>query len=387
MFMVSDMANYNWISFMLNLARLPWQTWVKLGECAAKCEQLKNIPLTPGVRDRLHVIYLAKGIHATTAIEGNTLSEEQVRELIDEGLELPVSKEYLKQEVSNVLEACNEIADATRKGYVWEMSVEQLCHYNSMVLGNDVPRDEAAVPGEIRSHNVVVGSVYRAPSAEDVAGLTRKLCDWMNSGDFSNAELLIHFGIIKAIAAHLYVAWIHPFGDGNGRVARLVEFAILLNCGIPSPAVHLFSNHYNTTRGNYYRQLNRASKTGDAKGFLSYAIDGFLDGLDEQLRYVQEHVIDVCWRDYVYEQFQEIAHKVTSRRRRSLALSISMASRPLDKESLLLMLGKEYKGKTEKTLVRDLRLLEQMRLICNERGQYRANRELMFEFMVSGRRA
>jgi hypothetical protein len=70
------------------------------------------------------------------------------------------------------------------------------------------------------------------------------------------------YAILKAMVAHLYLAWTHPFGDGNGRTARLIEFHILLSAGVPSPAAHLFSNHYNQTRAEYYRQLDRASKSG-----------------------------------------------------------------------------------------------------------------------------
>lgn len=68
--------------------------------------------------------------------------------------------------------------------------------------------------------------------------------------------------ILKAIAAHLYLAWIHPF-DGNGRTARLMELRLLLAAGVTTPATHLLSNHYNLTRGEYYRQLDAASRTGN----------------------------------------------------------------------------------------------------------------------------
>jgi Fic family protein len=60
--------------------------------------------------------------------------------------------------------------------------------------------------------------------------------------------------LMKAILTHLYIAWIHPFGDGNGRTARLAELQILLAAGMPMPASHLLSNHYNTTRTDLYRQ-------------------------------------------------------------------------------------------------------------------------------------
>ncbi len=89
------MTKYSWITFKINLAQLPWRSWVKLGECVAKCGQLKSVPLAPYLKEQLHLIYLAKGVHATTAIEGNTLTEEQVRALIQKELDLPPSKQYL----------------------------------------------------------------------------------------------------------------------------------------------------------------------------------------------------------------------------------------------------------------------------------------------------
>lgn len=375
------MTKYSWITFKVNLAQLPWRSWVKLGECVAKCEQIKSVPLTPNLREELHLIYLAKGVHATTAIEGNTLTEEQVRALIQKELELPPSKQYLEQEVKNIIEACNEIAVDISKGNLGDITIEQICHYNSQVLANNVPRAEDAVPGKIRNHSVVVGSRYRAPDAKDVVLLIERFCNWMNSPDFVNKQMSLHFAVIKAIIAHLYFVWIHPFGDGNGRVARLLEFVILLSSGVPSPAAHLFSNHYNMTRSEYYSQLDKASKIGDPTGFLSYAIQGFLDGLDEQLQYIHHHVVSVCWRDYIYEQFAAHRSSNTIKRRRDLAVKISEHGEPINKDSILILMRNEYRSKTERTLARDLNELERMRLVIKKKGGYVANKELMLQFL------
>lgn len=375
------MANYSWINFEINLKKLSWLSWFQLGECAAKCKQISNIPLSPAIRDELHLIYLAKGVHATTAIEGNTLSEEQVRDLIQDKLKLPPSKEYLEKEVENIIEVCNDIVTQISKGNFDEISIEQLCHYNYKVLKGNVPRDESAIPGQIREHSVVVGNVYRAPDTKDVAMLLDKFCEWMNSDYFKNEQSPVLFAILQAVAAHLYIAWIHPFGDGNGRVARLLEFAILLKSGVPSPAAHLLSNHYNMTRAEYYRQLDKASKTGDPLGFFAYAIQGFLDGLEGQLDFVQYHVIEVCWREFIYERFSQIPRGKIAHRRRQLALNISAMSEPVNKDKLLLVMSKEYKDKTPKTLARDLNKLEEMKLVVNDRGNYIANKDLMLRFL------
>jgi len=373
------MTEYEWINFKINLQKLPWRSWVKLGECVAKCEQIKIVPLMPDIRNALHLVYLAKGVHATTAIEGNTLSEDQVKALIEKKLVLPASKKYLAQEVNNILEACNEIASEIQATRFLPFTVDRLCQYNNKVLQNDVPCDEAAIPGVIRKHNVVIGNVYRAPDAADAYSLVQEFCDWMNSDDFADEQMPFHFAIIKAVAAHLYVAWIHPFGDGNGRVARLLEFAILLTSGVPSPAAHLMSNHYNMTRSEYYAQLDRASKTGDPTGFFSYAIEGFLDGLEEQLQYIQRYVVTICWRDYIYEVFRSYHSHATAKRRRELALTISAQGGPVDREAIFVLMRNEYKDRTEKTFARDLNELQKMQLVVKEGDRYAANKALILQ--------
>ena len=122
--------------------------------------------------------------------------------------------------------------------------------------------EEDVVPGAIRRHSVTVGRYLGAP-AEDCRYLLERLCTWLEATDFApqpGVELV--YAILKAIVAHVYLASIHPFGDGNGRTARVMEFQILMVAGVPTPAAHLRSNHYEETRAEYYRQLDAASRSG-----------------------------------------------------------------------------------------------------------------------------
>src|SRR5919202_5399853 len=145
------------------------------------------------------------------------------------------------------------------------------------------------------------------PGANDVSEeLLGELCEWLNGPDFTapTEDWRVPYEIIKAALAHLYLAWVHPFGDGNGRTARLLEFRILLAAGVPSPATHLLSNHYNQTRSEYYRQLARTSESGgDVMPFIVYAVQGFLDGLREQLKTIRQQQFDDRWEQFVYETF------------------------------------------------------------------------------------
>src|SRR5882724_2639358 len=114
-----------WISFDVSreIERAPWTLWYKLGRVAAYCEHISHTALRPDLARMLHAVYLVKGVHATIAIEGNTLSEEQVRSVID-GATLKPSKEYLAQEVRNVLAGFNSVTEDLRGGHTPELPPE-----------------------------------------------------------------------------------------------------------------------------------------------------------------------------------------------------------------------------------------------------------------------
>jgi Fic family protein len=357
-----------------------------LGECQSKCEHLAKVPLRPNTARELNQVYLAKGIQATTAIEGNTLSEEQVLQHLRGELTLPPSQEYLKQEVDNILRASDEIAQMVKTGAKMYLSPERFMELNAQVLQNlDV--DEDVVPGTIRTHSVVVGNVYRGAPAEDCGYLLDELCKWINGPQFTPAGSLADykfiFAILRAVLAHLYLAWIHPFGDGNGRTARLVEVEILMSSGLPRPATNLLSSHYNKTRTEYYRQLDRASKSnGEVVPFIEYAVQGFLDGLREYIALVWEQHYDVTWRSYVQEYFRDAVRAEV--RRRELVLDLSRQEKSVTKAQIAELtprLIKHYSRNTDRRLLRDLNDLVERGLIVKEGNAYRAHKEIILSFL------
>ncbi len=378
-----------WISFQIDLRKAPPDLWIVLGEAASKCEHLSRVPLRPATSQQLHRLYLAKGVAATTAIEGNTLSEADVLKAVDGKLDVPPSKAYLKQEVENIIEACNTIGSQLAADKLPPLTPKLVCDYNRQVL-NRLPLKEDVAPGKLRPYSVVVGNVYRGAPAEDCDYLLEQLCAWLNGPDFKPREGMdAVYAILKAVVAHLYLAWIHPFGDGNGRTARLLEFHILLSAGVPSPAAHLFSNHYNLTRAEYYRQLDHASKSGgDLIPFLNYAVRGLIDGLREQLDFVWAQQWDVVWRNYVHELFKN-RNSATDIRRRHLALDLGARGdwvQSADIQELTPQLAKAYANKTAKTVQRDLNALQKMELIAREPRKVRARREIILSFLPFRRR-
>jgi Fic family protein len=332
----------------------------------------------------LHQLYLAKGAAATTAIEGNTLSEADVLKAVEGKLTVPPSKEYLKQEVDNIIAACNMIGKQAAEGTLPMLTREAVCAYNQQVLYL-LPGEADELPGSVRTHSVVVGNVYRGAPAEDCEYLLERLCEWLNGTDFTPPKgREVVYAILKAVVAHLYLAWIHPFANGNGRTARLLEFHLLLSAGVPSPAAHLLSNHYNQSRAEYYRQLDYASKSGgDIAPFIAYAVRGFVDGLRELLEQIWAQQWDVVWENYVHDLFRT---KISAAelRQRHLALDLGGTGDWAEVgkiPELTPRLAKAYAGKTAKTVQRDLNALVEMGLILREGRKVRARREVILAFL------
>ncbi len=372
-----------WISCRIDLRKSPPRVWMDLGEAASKCEHIAGVPLRPATAEQLHLLYLAKGAAATTAIEGNALTEKEVLQHLKGKLKLPPSKEYLAQEVDNIVTACNGISKRLQSGDD-TLAMERVCEFNRQVL-EKLTLEEGVVAGEVRKHSVVVGNVYRGAPAEDCEHLLKRLCDWLAGPDFqAPAGMETVYAIVKAVVAHLYLAWIHPFGDGNGRTARLVEFQLLLAAGVPTPAAHLLSNHYNQTRAEYYRQLDRASKSGgDLLPFLEYAVQGFVEGLREQLKVIRDQQWEVAWENYVHDVFRD-KHSPAETRQRWLVLDLGNAKEPVPVgkiRELTPRLAKAYATKTPKTLQRDLGALEKLELVERSAANVRAKREVILAFL------
>jgi len=332
----------------------------------------------------MHQVYLAKGAQATTAIEGNTLSENEVAAIVaGRAGAPPPSQEYLYREVENIVSAFNRIKDHLISGGSGDLTLTAVKQFNREVLdGLDA---EDVHPGEIRRQSVVVGR-YRGAPWEDCEHLVERLCEWLNGPDFDPPDdhWKMPYALIKATVAHLYIAWIHPFDDGNGRTARLMELQVLLAAGVPMPAAHLLSNHYNVTRTEYYRQLEDASASGgDVVPFLRYAIRGFVDGIRAQVERVWVQQYADRWEQFIYETFGGRVTTDAERRRLRFVLELSERQGPVPRREIPRLspdLFIAYAG-TQRMLSRDLNALEAMGLVEQAgRGFWRARREQILAF-------
>lgn len=368
-------SDYSHISFRRSW-ELAAEVHYQLGQCRGIIHAISGMPVPRPYHLLLLQVSLRKGALATTAIEGNTLTEAEVQR-IAEGEPLAPSKAYQEIEVKNILAAMNELLNEVvdeRKGA--PVSPELILRFHRLV-GKDLGQHFDAIPGRWREDARVVGK-YRCPNHQQIPRLIDRLCDWLTREfGYESGNQTFEDAVVQAVVTHVYIEWIHPFGDGNGRTGRLLEFYVLLRAGNPDISSHILSNFYNDTRPEYYRQLDRASKAGgNLTDFITYAVQGLRDGLRETLATIQRSVFETSWRSYIYERFAEVKYrKDIFKRRRDLALAMPLGM-VLNIEQLAILtpkLARQYAKVVERTLQRDLAALINLELIVKSKKGFTPN--------------
>lgn len=210
----------------------------------------------------------AETVHASTAIEGNTLTEKQVREVL-QGKKIP-AQEIDIQEVLNYNKALHFIEQLTKEEIV-NISEELIKKINALVL-KGIKND---IAGKYRIKQVIVGD-YLPPQHSKVPTLMREFVQWINNPQPPHLSPILYTGI-----GHYQFVAIHPFEDGNGRTTRIITTLMLIKYGYDITSFFALESYYNRNRKAYYEALNSADKyrveqKPDLTRWLEYYTEGML---------------------------------------------------------------------------------------------------------------
>jgi len=368
------MNKYSHISFQKRWKVNPEISYL-LGQCKTLISAITDTPIQPDLHQGLLTLSLIKGAQATTAIEGNTLSFEEIKK-INAGKKLSPSKEYQEIEVRNIIKAFSKMLESVAINNHIQMITPEFIKEMHRMIGENLGNHLDAIPGRFREDSRVVGG-YLCPDHRKVYEYVNNLCSWLIKEFNFEQDKSFRNAVIQAIVTHVYIEWIHPFGDGNGRTGRFIEFYILLRAGLPSIASHILSNFYNETRPKYYKQLENARIKNDLTEFIHYAVEGFRDGLDETLKSIQESQFMTYWKYYIFEKFKNIKYSKSDvfKRKRNLALDFP-TNKELTFEEIILISPQitfDYAKTSMITLKRDVKELVEMDLLLKNKNRYMAN--------------
>jgi len=323
--------------------------------------QLRKIPMLPDLAARLDMEILRRSIHGTAAIEGNPLQESEVGQIV---LASPafVPANEREREIVNLKNAYRRLSSEPRAQTTLRLD-EDIIREAHLIIMDGVARQDN-IPGQYRNVRVEVGDAdhggkYVPPRIlEDIKKLMSEFCEWMNSPGIAGLHPIIRAGL-----AHCHLAFIHPFRDGNGRVARYIEALLLANADWRHVGIML-SNHYYQHVDNYYIALRKCQTDGTHRiqPFLEFVLDGVFAALSDINRNMNEDFRKIFMRVHVDGLLEK---RLLNKRQHSLVRIILESNEYVDIRKLYssALFKPLYDAVHEQTARRDLKRLEELEIL------------------------
>lgn len=250
--------------------------------------------LTPEVLGKLRKYFRIKNIYHSNAIEGNKLDIVETRMVVEQGLTisgLPLKDQAEAKNLSAALDFLEELSTNTDTP-ITESDIRQI-HY--LVL-TGINQDNA---GKYRSIPVEIsGSAFKPPSPEHVLSEMSDFGKWLSEASRPGSLFAQDEAILVASAAHTWFVTIHPFIDGNGRVARLLMNLLFMRYGFPIAVVT------REDRARYYDALE-LSQSSDLTGFVSLVTESLEESLEEYESAAAEQREALEWANSIALKFGE----------------------------------------------------------------------------------
>lgn len=253
------------------------QDLTRITECKTVIDRAKILPI---VEIRLRHQALVRMTHSSTAIEGNKLNLAQVEEIVKgKKIEGPERDTY---EVKNYLNALKFVDNSVKnKKQIGETTILKI---HKLLTENTLPKEKSGIyrtqPVYVVRHIFGLNKqvVYTAPSAKIVKKLMTELVIWLTHQS-ENINPVIVAGVV-----HQEIAAIHPFADGNGRLARGLSTYVLYARGYDFRKLFALEDYYNQDREKYYTAID-IGKTYDERkrdmtNWLTYFVHGFKEEIE-----------------------------------------------------------------------------------------------------------
>lgn len=250
--------------------------------------------LTPEVLNKLRKYFRIKNIYHSNAIEGNSLSVGETRLVVEQGLTItgkPLKDQAEAKNLSAALDFLEDLAGHPDRP-ITEADVRQI-HFLVLKGISD------ANAGKYRTEQVEIGGSQFKPTApESVPAEMGEFGDWLQQASVPGVLFTPSQAILAACAAHTWFVTIHPFIDGNGRVARLLMNLMLMRFGFPIAVIS------REDRLRYYDALE-ISQTSDLTAFVALVSESVDESLEEYEAAAQEQREAIEWAKSIASKFDQ----------------------------------------------------------------------------------
>lgn len=249
----------------------------------------------------------------SSAIEGESLDTEKVRSSIARHLGLDIgglvpSDRHVDGIVEMALDATGKYFEPLTKKrlFAWHSALFPTSHSGIRKIRAGRWRDDSDGPMQVVSGRIGREKVhFEAPSANHINGEMESFLIWLNAG--AEADLVLQAGI-----AHFWFVTIHPFDDGNGRIARAISDMLLARSEETDQRFYSMSAQIQEERNEYYDILERSQKGDlDITPWLEWflkCLGRAIDGADTMLAQVLGRAR--FWEAHAGESFNDRQRKV-----------------------------------------------------------------------------
>ncbi len=306
----------DWERFSFEYRLNPQDLFRGLVSIEAYKEASLNLVFPQEWQQQLDRLNRVRAVHGTTAIEGNPLSETEVAQQM-ERLEQQNHDDERKTATKEQLQIRNagEAQSWVRQRFLPNSPPISLGDISTM--HRMITRDSDTInniPGRFRDFPVVVGTedlggVHRGAPHERLPRLMEEYIDVINSSRLDD-----NHPVIRALLAHFFLVTIHPFGDGNGRVSRLVEAGILFQLGYNVHGFYGLSNYFYRHDQEYKSILQQCRKgqSFDVTPFIRFGVAGFARELKDINNFIKTKINRLVYRTMIGRAFNK---KMGARRR------------------------------------------------------------------------
>ena len=239
-----------------------------ISEKVGKISSHRELEAKPHLRKNNRI----RSIHSSLKIEANSLSLSEVREVINGHLVLGNQKEI--QEVKNAYAAYERIADINPSSISDLKKIHRIMTYRTVNESGEFRKgDEGVFSGD--------KCIFVAPPPDMINGLMKDLLSWIKKN-----EGIVH-PLIMAAIFHYEFVFIHPFADGNGRMARLWHTVILYRWRNVFEFIPLESQ-IERFQDDYYDAIAKCHVNGNSDVFIEFMLEMINQILDEVITQVNQ---------------------------------------------------------------------------------------------------
>jgi len=217
-------------------------------------KEVKKLPRS--IIEKKNRDFTIKFTYNTNRIEGSTLSLKDTYNLIEENI-VPEKKQ---------LRDVKETENHQKLFFNLIKSESKITYVNTLEWHREIFKDtKPDIAGKLRDYQVIISqSKFTPPSPAEVYVETKSFFNWYNS-----KKEKYHPVILSALS-HLNLVTVHPFGDGNGRITRIIMNLVLNNNNYP-----LYIIDYKD-RSRYYNALEKSQTTNNPFKFLAWFVKNYL---------------------------------------------------------------------------------------------------------------